>query len=487
MTRINTNVSSLKSIFHLRVNSARLGTSLERLASGFRINRAADDPPAMVISELLHNQGASINQAITNAARGSNMISTAEAAMNEVNSLLIQMRDLAIQAAGSGAMSQEEIDANQVLLDSAIDSIRRIAATTSFGDQKLLNGELDFTTSSVRNSTISNITVQEARFPRGQNHLEINVRVKTNGRAQQGLLSGMNFAGGVLTGDQTVRVIGNEGTETLTFANGVSVAAIAQGINEVTANTGVIASTVGNNLYLLSREYGSDQFVMIEDIDGSTVSFFPGMNASNTSRRAYGKDVEATINGNQVQASGWRLFLNTDSTDLQLELDKGFPPATGFGTNLAAETAFYVTGGGALFQVGPNTDANNQIVMGFSKLSPENLGKDGLGFLADIASNGTAGLDSDPSRAVKIIDEAIRDVLILRGRLGSFETNVLKSNIDSLSVAFENIRASESTIRDTDFAGETANLAKYQILVNAGISVLSTANTTPQSVLQLLG
>ncbi|MCY2954167.1 MAG: flagellin [Planctomycetota bacterium] len=115
------------------------------------------------------------------------------------------------------------------------------------------------------------------------------------------------------------------------------------------------------------------------------------------------------------------------------------------------------------------------------------LGDDDIGFLSDIVTGGVASLDNGgASKASQIIERAISQVAILRGKLGAFEKNALQTNINSLGVALENVTAAESSIRDADFAAETSALTRAQILTQAGTSVLATANSTPQSVLSLL-
>ena len=121
-------------------------------------------------------------------------------------------------------------------------------------------------------------------------------------------------------------------------------------------------------------------------------------------------------------------------------------------------------------------------------MAASKLGDNDVGFLNDLVTGGRSTLvGGEAGAASQIIERAIRQVAILRGRLGAFEKNTLETNINSLSVALENVTASESSIRDADFAAETAALTRAQILTQAGTSVLATANTTPQSVLSLLG
>src|SRR5918992_5509546 len=149
MARINTNVASLTAQRGLSKTQKQLSSTLQRLSSGLRINRGADDPAGLIASEGLRSEISGISQAIDNSSRASNVISTAEGALGEVAALLLNIKSLVVQAANSGAMSREEIEANQLQVDSAVQSITRISNTTTFAGLHLLNGSLDYITSGI--------------------------------------------------------------------------------------------------------------------------------------------------------------------------------------------------------------------------------------------------------------------------------------------------------------------------------------------------
>ena len=155
MARINTNVSSLVAQRGLASSQKNMNETLQRLSSGLRINRGADDPAGLIASESLRSEINGITQAIDNSSRASNVISTAEGALSEVASLLLNVKDLVVEAANAGALSPDEIKANQLQVDSAVQSITRISNTTTFAGLKLLNGGLDYITSGVATSAIS--------------------------------------------------------------------------------------------------------------------------------------------------------------------------------------------------------------------------------------------------------------------------------------------------------------------------------------------
>jgi flagellin len=176
MGRINTNVSALISQHRLTQSQKGLSTTLERLSSGLRINRGADDPAGLIASENLRSEIAGVTQAIDNSQRASNVIATAEGSLNEVASMLIDVQKLVVQAANTGAMSPDEISANQLQIDSAVEAITRIANTTTFAGLRLLDGSLDYVTSGVHASQIGSLQIHRANFGT-QNFIPVNIDV----------------------------------------------------------------------------------------------------------------------------------------------------------------------------------------------------------------------------------------------------------------------------------------------------------------------
>ena len=164
MARINTNVASLTAQRGLAKTQKNLSDTLQRLSTGLRINRGADDPAGLIASEGLRSEISGITQAIDNSQRASNVISTTEGALSEVASMLLNIKDLVVEAANSGALSPEEIAANQLQVDSAVESITRISNTTTFAGLHLLNGSLDYVTSGVSNSAITALHISQANF-----------------------------------------------------------------------------------------------------------------------------------------------------------------------------------------------------------------------------------------------------------------------------------------------------------------------------------
>lgn len=377
-------------------------------------------------------------------------------------------------------MSEDEKKANQLQIDSAIDSITRIADTTSFAGRKLLNGSLGYVTSGIDTGMLASVNVLGAQFGTFS-YIPVEVIVSTSAQKAE-----LQFRTSQIAADVTLRVAGNLGTATFEFNAGLSVEQLMSAVNLDSQATGIEAyylnsANRGSGIAFRSMGYGTDQFVEVQPILDSGSSFTVVDMDGNTKQRDEGRDAVGTINGASVTGRGLDLTLNTRTLDLSLTLNEDM----GVGS-----TSFAITGGGALFQLGPDVNPSQQVNIGIQSVAAAYLGKPGVGFLSQI-KRGTeyevARDETNAHRASLIVREAIRQVAVLRGRLGAFERNTLQTNINSLSITMENLTASESSIRDTDFAYETSRLTRAQILVNAGTSVLSIANTTPQSALALLG
>ncbi len=484
MGRINTNVSSMISQHNLARANENLEVRLQRLSTGLRINRGADGPAALIISERLRSEIEGIGQAINNAERATNVIATAEAALAEVANLLTSIKSLVVEAANTGGLSKEEIEANQLQVDDAIASITRIANTTTFAGLKLLNGSMDYITSGLNANQITDASIHQANFGVGST-MPISVEVVSSAQKADLVLSTGTLT---LTSSVTIEVTGNAGVETLQFVSGTALSAVAFAVNRVSDSTGVSASIVSgaaaglSALSFTSAGFGSDSFVSVRQL-GTNAQFFQTYDAVGGSavERDAGVDVLALINGTLALGDGTEVKLKSSTLNVELQLSDTFAQQT------AATSTFDITGGGAVFQLGPVVQTAQQISFGVQSVAATRLGDTTSGFLSSIVSGGANSLVADRSReAGEIVDKAITQVSVIRGRLGAFERNTLQTNVRSLQTALENVTSSESQIRDADFATETAELTRAQLLVNVGTTVLATTNQQASSVLQLL-
>jgi len=469
MSRINHNISSLRAINELVANQADLGVRLERLSSGLRINRGKDDPAGLIASENLRAEISGINGALQNAVRANNVISTAEGALNEVSALLLEIRGLITTAANTGAMGDEELAANQLQVDSILESIDRIANTTQFNGKKLLDGSLEYSLSGVDSANMPDVRIYSARVPDGG---ALPVVVEVTDSAETAVL---RFSGTQVSGNTAIRLASKYGSEVFSFTSNTANSSIADAVNSFKSQLGISAVATASSLYFYSTDYGEDAFVSVKSI--GTWDFTIG---GATDKTDYGKDVTAKINGQSANADGLQVSLRNSSLDLELVL------SSTFGTTLGGDT-FYVTGGGATFQLGPTVNLQGQESLGLLSVGTSSLGNSDIGYLSSIGGDGANSLvGGNGIAAGRIVDQAIKQTAVIRGRLGAFQKNTIETTVNSLQVALENVTASESAIRDTDFADETAKMTRAQILVQATTSVLRIANSSPQNVLALL-
>lgn len=488
MARINTNVPSLIAQNNLARSNNDLSVRLQRLSTGLRINRGADDPAGLIVSERLRSEIKGIGQAIDNSERASSVIATTEGYLAEVADLLNSIKSLVVNGANSGGISQEEIAANQLEIDSAIESITRISNTASFAGLQLLNGSLEYVTSGISSTAIAGADIHGVQF--GAN-ASVGVSVEVTQSAQTGALF-LSAPTGALASSVTLEIAGNLGVQTLTFVSGTAVSAVIAAVNTVRDTTGISAGLNNSasqlsGLWFNSTGYGSDAFVSVRKL-GSGGAFFqtvsgPGGSAT---QRDTGRDVSAIINGALATGNGTTVSLNTPALAIDLDLTTSFATAV-----TGTPSTFQITGGGATFQLGPSITTTQQVGIGIQSVASSRLGgttlEDARYFLDSLKSGQPNSLIlGRAAEANQVLDAAITEVSVLRGRLGAFERNTLQTNSRSLQIGLENITSSESKIRDTDFAAETAALTRAQILQQAGTSVLATSNSSAQNVLSLL-
>ena len=513
MSRIVTNVQSLIAQRVLNQNNQGLNNTLERLSTGLRINRGKDDPAGLIASENLRSEATSLEAAIGNAERADQVVNIAEGGLQEVSTLLNDLQGLLTSSASQAGLSDSEREANQLQIDSILQTIDRIAGASSFQGTKLLNGNFDYQTNNVATG-VSDFAVNGIKFEGASQ--DVNVVVTQS--AQQGgvylSLGGAVSLGGAQGSTFTVEITGSLGSRELSFASGTTLAQIAAAVNTFTETTGVEATTnaSGSNggVILRSASYGSAEFVGVRvtdtaNIQGSNIGLYE-FDADNTNTsgiqttvsqtfaqlanefRDVGQDVGGTINGVVATGTGRTLNVNTDFLDVELTLSTSSSDALNAIEQQGA-LAFSVTGGGAKFQLASRVDIGGEVSIGIKDIATRKLGRSDIGFLDDLGNGKAFNVvdGNNLSTAQKIVSEAIDQISSTRGRLGAFQRNVVGATVRNLSVALENTAAAQSVIRDADFAAETASLTRSQILTQAATNTLSLANQSPQSVLQLLG
>ena len=421
MNRINTNVSSLVAQVGLNRANAGLQQAMDRLSSGLRINKGKDDPAGLIASETIRSDITAVNRAISNSQRAGQLIATADSALGQVSNLLNDIRGLITETANDGALSNEQIDANQLQVDSSLEAIDRIAHITTFQGRRLLDGNLDFVTTGVDPNQVTDLQIDQANFGT-LSQIDVTVQVIT--QATRGGLEYFGGGGTVNTGDADIIVKGSLGSETISIADGAQLTDVAAQINLVSDATGVNASVAGSTLTLEASEYGSDHFVEVEVLAGAVFQTF-GLLSGAPATREEGADVDATVNGVAAVGRGLNASINTSTLDLSITVDE----TVGDGTTLAG---FSITDGGAVFQLGPDVVSNQQARLGIQGVNTATL-TGGDGRLSDLRSGGQFSLQNDVNGAARVVEDVITKVVQLRGRLGAFERTTIDSNVAALA------------------------------------------------------
>ena len=485
MGRINTNVEALISRRAIGINNRALNKALERRSTGLRINSGKDDPAGLIASETLRSSIRAISSAIDNANRADTIVSVAEGGLQEVSSLLLELENLIDQTANKSGLTPEEVSANQLQIDAILESIDRLSQATAFGSKKLLNGTLDFTTSGVNViestgaavSHLASVKVNSARLHGSFRSVNISVvksRLRCSFRARRNQwFRCEEWNAGQST---TIQITGNYGTDTLSFTSGATAVATTINLEEL---TGVWRRRQGRpavRIAVLQAPPGRTM-VSVSILENASTAFV----SQAATATKYGVNGTVTVNGANAAVNGLDASVRTGGLSMDFTLTPTFGGTTG-GT-----TSFEITGGGAVFSISPEVGLSGQESIGIAGVAASSMGNTNVGFLSTLRTGLTNDLSSENfATAQRIVRAAINQIASLRGRLGAFQKNTLQSTINSLQVARENVTAAESAIRDADFAVETSNLTRAQILVSSSTTVLRLANAQPQNALSLL-
>jgi len=469
---ITNNVQSLTAQNNLNRNTGALGRSLERLSSGLKVNRGADGPAALVISEKQRAQIAGLEQAVENAEKAVTMVQTAEGALSEINSLLVKARALALDSANAGVNDADALAANQSEISNALDTIDRIANNTQFGSKKLLDGSAGLT---------GTVTDDDVTFMTATSDTVAGtyaVAVTTVG--ERATVSNGTAQTQALAADETLTING----VSVTLNSGMSQSEVIARINEFTGQTDVVAADAGSgSTKLYTQDFGTDATISaISNVAAASDSSGIGTTALTDT----GVNIAGTIGGNAATGSGNVLTGSAGNSEgIKVAVDAQTAVANIHSTETGAQGNVSVVDNKLVFQIGPNQ--NQTVNVSIDKMNTVALGLGLTGNQFESLSTIEVTSASKAQDALEVIDEAIDNVTSLRGTLGAFQANTLESTANNLRSTTENLVAAESVIRDTDFASEIANFTKQQILQQAGVSVLASANQTPQLVLSLLG
>lgn len=501
---INTNIASLNAQRNLNSSQSALSTSLQRLSSGLRINSAKDDAAGLAISDRMSSQIAGLNQAARNANDGISLAQTAEGGLSTATDLLQRMRTLAVQAA-NGTNSASDRASVQQEVSQLQQELNRVANTTQFNGQNLLDGTLNnaqFQVGANSNQTI-NFSIGSAQaaaignntLARDQGGTMIDVRASTT--------SGAIEVNNVATG--TLLIQGNGDTSgSLTITTGMSGKAIVDAVNAASGKTGVTASAV-TEATLSDFTAGTVSLVL----QGAPKSDGTPNPVTVTATLASAKDVAGLTKAINDQAGSTGITAVADLTTGKIKMTQSQGYDIGV-RNSAGATGVKVTGmaaadGGsgaqhALIAAGTAGDAatvgakvsfdsatsftTTTSAAGITKTT--GVTNSGLASVASIdVTTMSSGIPTGANNALKIIDSALANISNARASLGAVQ-NRFTNTISNLQATSENLSAARSRIQDTDFAAETATMTRGQILQQAGTAMLAQANSLPNGVLSLL-
>jgi flagellin len=452
--RINQNIGALIANRNLRVTDGHRSKSLERLSSGLRINRASDDAAGLGISEKLRAQIRGLGQAQRNAQDGISLIQTAEGALQEASSILIRMRELAVQAANGSITDEDRTnisnESSQLLVE-----IDRIAETTDFNTKELLTG-----------SDVE-AAVSEVADTEGIIEVAVATGASVGDASYDVTLSTTTAAIGTITDDDSIL----DGAPSVDTGGDVETGTYTIEITAYTDDTDWEWSITGAGGTVAT----GDQADLTEVVEGIefTLAADPG-GTSTATVEATKQTVDWSIEEDEVEVASGTDLAADDVTQVINGLEFTIA-STGAGgdTAEALATAAYVDDQEFTFHIGANADQTTSISIG--AMSTENLGIDVIDLTTDSGANTAIGL----------IDAAISTVSDERSSLGAVQ-NRLEHTINNLEVAAENLSSSESRIRDVDMAYEMTNYTRNQIMMQAGVAMLAQANMAPQMVLSLL-
>ena len=504
--RINRNTSALNAHRNLQANQSSLSKTLEKLSSGLKINRAAEGPAALVISEQMRAQLAGLNQAIDNSETAISLVQTTEANMGEISNLLTSMRQLAIHAANEGVNDEVMLNADQKELENALETIDRIAGQAQFGNKRLLDGSRG----SAGTTTGENLEFVGATLATGDSR-ENGFDVKVTQIATKAVSEGQSaLTQEIINAGERLTVI-EQGKMATYITNKDDTAATAvQNLRSEAERKGLgldIALMDDGRISITHRNYGSGSSFQFSSSTAGVLS----KNAGEIEIAQEGADIKGTINGESAIGKGQVLSgvkgaacvdglsvryygdgkkgvipPGCEVADMQAKPQEGEVEAQ---EQIPAEGAsvgrVFVAQNSMRFQVGANQ--NQTVGISIKSGHPESMARglanqSGFESLADIDLRTFQGAQD----SLQLIDNAINTVAADRGELGAFQKNTLESNLSNLRVANENLVSSESVIRDVDMAKEMAEFTKDQIMTQSATAMLAQANQVPRNVLSLL-
>ena len=473
------NLTAMNSNRMLGITQGTLSKSAEKLSSGYKVNRAADDAAGLSISEKMRKQIRGLTQASLNAEDGISSVQTAEGALTEVHDMLQRMNELAVKAA-NGTMSLSDRQTVQDEVQQLLTEIDRVAETTKFNETYLLKGDTDYVTkyASAKDAGIEGLMTESATSATFvMNKLKIGDTIKIGGteytigtKDTSKIVGSISVAqaGEVITLDGIQYTVAADKSEVNVDKNVLEIASITAKIKE-----GSTAVYNGKTFHAMRDNYDTTKKKDtkedgIDDVDATVIS----------TTAAYKKIQQALTSANAI---------GTDTTTSYLDKQITRVSTVAGADNASLSTVSFTITKGTYQQkealnfslhVGADADMTNKITVRIDTMSTSGLGIRGLNVKDDSGASATYAIDA--------IAEAVAKVSAQRSLLGAVQ-NRLEHTINNLDNVVENTTAAESQIRDTDMATEMVKYSNNNILSQAGQSMLAQANQANQGVLSLLG
>jgi flagellin len=496
---INTNIASLTAQRNLGMNQTSLNTSIQRLSSGLRINSAKDDAAGLAISERFTSQIRGLNQAVRNAGDGISLAQTAEGALKASGDILQRVRELAVQSANA-SNSAGDRQALQQEVSQLVSELDRISQTTEFNGAKLLNGT--FGTQQFQVGANANQTIVAATANLRTNQYGNNQVAGTGATAQATSTNAAAYnTNGVVGG--TLAINGSLGSKNITVVTNDSAKITADAINLQTLSTGVTATARTEAQVTFGTAGAYSLNLRSDNSTNETVSFSisatTGADGLSNAISAINEKSSKTGITAQLNSAGTGVILSNTSGNNILVGDLATANA-GVTTiqKMARDSAGVATTAGTA-QALTNTTAADAVVTGgyitldsdksYSAVSTTTTALNAANATSSSTLRKVSDLDvssfDTATDALKTVDSALSFINGERAKLGALQSR-FETSINNLQVTSENLSASRSRILDADFASETANLSRAQILQQAGTAMVAQANQLPQGVLALL-
>ena len=503
---INTNINSLNAQRNLATSQSSLATAMQRLSSGLRINSAKDDAAGLAIADRMTSQIRGANQAARNANDGISLSQVAEGALGSASSVLQRIRELAVQSsnATNSASDRAALNAEVNQLTAELD---RIAKTTQFNGQNLLDGSFTSAQFQVGANANQTITITSANFSTskyGNNRIGSTVATTAGGVGDlvMGSTAGANPSAAVsgatntIAADAAFAVNGSLGSATIGISLGDSAKTVAANINAKSSTTGVHATArteIDLSTFVANASYTLQ--VTSDNATPVTVAFTVGaannadglaaaINAFNDKSSQTGVTAKLNSNGNGItltNATGNDIKIgNASAAANTLSVGAITAIAGSNGGAPAAANSAYVTGALTFDSDKTFSLTNTTGAAGLSYFNSANVSSQ----LQSVNNLDVSSVDA-ANRTLSMVDSALSVVSGQRARYGALQSR-FETTISNLNTTSENLSASRSRIQDADFAAETANLSRSQILQQAGTAMVAQANQLPQSVLSLL-